>query len=80
VPVVFGPYYQNHRQLGDALVAAGAGRVVANAAQLVDACALWLSDEAAGTAAGQGARAVIEQLAGSTAITVRYLLALLPGS
>jgi 3-deoxy-D-manno-octulosonic-acid transferase len=78
VPVFFGPYYENHRQLGDALIAAGAGRVVSNASQLVDACANWLSDEAARSAAGQQARSVMEGLAGSTAIIVRHLCELLP--
>jgi 3-deoxy-D-manno-octulosonic-acid transferase len=78
VPVLFGPYYENHRQLGDALVAAGAGHVVRDAAQLADVSANWLTDEAARDAAGQRARSVLEQLAGSTAITVRYLCALLP--
>jgi 3-deoxy-D-manno-octulosonic-acid transferase len=80
VPVLFGPYYENHRQLGDALIAAGAGRVVRNAAQLADACAQWLADDEARSAAGQAARSVMQQLAGSTATTVGYLCALLPAS
>jgi 3-deoxy-D-manno-octulosonic-acid transferase len=80
VPVLFGPFYENHRQLGDALIAAGAGRVVRDATQLADACAKWLTDEAARNAAGQRAHSVMEQLAGSTATTVRYLCALLPAS
>jgi 3-deoxy-D-manno-octulosonic-acid transferase len=80
VPVLFGPYYENHRQVGDALIEAGAGHVVYDATQLADASAKWLTDEAARSAAGQRARAVIEQLAGATAITVRYLCALLPAS
>jgi len=80
VPVLFGPHYENHRQLGDALIAAEAGRVVRDAAQLADASAQWLADEAARAAAGKRARSVMEQLAGSTAITVRHLCALLPAS
>ena len=80
VPVLFGPYYENHRQLGDSLVAAGAGRVVRDAAQLADASAMWLADEVARSAAGQRARSVMNQLAGSTATTVGYLCALLPAS
>ena len=80
VPVLFGPYYENHRQLGDALLAAQAGRVVRDAAELADASAKWLTDEAARSTAGQRARSVMEQLAGSTAATVRYLCALLPAS
>jgi 3-deoxy-D-manno-octulosonic-acid transferase len=80
VPVMFGPYYENHRQLGDSLVAAEAGRVIRDAAQLADASATWLADEAARNAAGQRARSVMERLAGSTATTVSYLCALLPAS
>src|SRR5262249_23103484 len=37
VPVLFGPFYENHRQLGDALVAADAGSVVSDATQMVNA-------------------------------------------
>jgi 3-deoxy-D-manno-octulosonic-acid transferase len=80
VPVLFGPHYENHRQLGDALIAAAAGRVVLDASQLVDASSLWLADEAARVAAGRRARSAMEGLAGSTAITVRYLCGLLPAS
>jgi 3-deoxy-D-manno-octulosonic-acid transferase len=80
VPVLFGPYYENHRQLGDALVAAEAGGVVRDAAQLAEASARWLADEAARLAAGQRARSVMERFAGSTANTVSYLCALLPAS
>ncbi|MBV8356948.1 MAG: hypothetical protein JO189_03295 [Deltaproteobacteria bacterium] len=80
VPVLFGPYYENHRQLGDLLVAAGAGRVVRDAAQFADASATWLADEKARSLAGQRARSVMNQLAGSTATTVDYLCALLPAS
>ena len=80
VPVLFGPYYENHRQLGDSLVAAGAGRVVRDAAQLAGASAAWLADEGTRSAAGQRARSVMDQLAGSTATTVSYLCALLPAS
>ena len=80
VPVLFGPYYENHRQLGDSLVAAEAGRVVRDAAQLAEASATWLADERVRSAAGQRARSVMDQLAGSTATTVSYLCALLPAS
>ena len=78
VPVLFGPYYENHRQLGDALIAAAAGRVVRDAIQFADASAKWLADGAARAAAGRRARSTIEQLAGSTSTIVRHLCALLP--
>jgi 3-deoxy-D-manno-octulosonic-acid transferase len=80
VPVLFGPYYENHRQLGNALVATGAGHVVRDAAQLANASARWLADDAARSVAGQRARSVMEQFAGSTATTVGYLCALLSAS
>jgi 3-deoxy-D-manno-octulosonic-acid transferase len=78
VPVLFGPYYDNHRQLGDALVGVGAGRVVSDATQLANAGANWLSDDVARRAAGRRGRSVIEQFAGISALTVRYLCDLLP--
>lgn len=80
VPVLFGPYYENHRQLGNALIAADSARVVRDATQIVEASAQWLADEEARAAAGGRARSAMQQLAGSTAITVRYLCGLLPGS
>ncbi|MBV8454515.1 MAG: 3-deoxy-D-manno-octulosonic acid transferase, partial [Deltaproteobacteria bacterium] len=80
VPALFGPYYENHRQLGDSLVAAEAGRVVRDAAQLAGASAAWLADEPARSAAGERARSIMDQLAGSTATTVGYLCALLPAA
>jgi 3-deoxy-D-manno-octulosonic-acid transferase len=80
VPVLFGPYYENHRQLGDALIAADSGRVVHDAKAIVDASAKWLADEASRVAAGQRARSVMEQLGGSTSTIVRYICGLLPAS
>ena len=80
VPVLFGPYYENHRQLGDSLVAAEAGGVVRDAAQLAAASTIWLADEAARRAAGQRARSIMERHAGSTANTVSYLCTLLAAS
>jgi 3-deoxy-D-manno-octulosonic-acid transferase len=80
VPVLFGPYYENHRELGDALIAAESGRIVCDATQIVEASAKWLADKEARAAAGRRARSVMDQLAGSTGITVRYLCGLLPRS
>jgi 3-deoxy-D-manno-octulosonic-acid transferase len=78
VPVLFGPYYENHRQLGDALIAAASGTVVREPIQLAEASAHWLADEPARIVAGQRARSVLEQVAGSSTTIVRYLSALLP--
>jgi 3-deoxy-D-manno-octulosonic-acid transferase len=80
VPVLFGPYYENHRQLGDALIAAKAGRVVHDASELVGATAEWLNDPSVRTASGQRARSVIEQFAGGTIATVDHICALLGAS
>jgi 3-deoxy-D-manno-octulosonic-acid transferase len=80
VPILFGPHYENHQQLGDALIAAESGQVVRDAMQLADAGAKWLADGPARSGAGRRARSVIEQLAGSTTTIVRYLCALLPVS
>jgi 3-deoxy-D-manno-octulosonic-acid transferase len=73
VPVIFGPYYESQRVIGDALVEAGASRVVNDAAQLESTCAEWLADAAACRAAGAAARNVVERLAGGTASTLRHL-------
>ncbi len=80
VPVLFGPYHENHRQLGDALVAAECGRVVRNAIQLAEASAQWLGDEAARIAAGHRAQSILQQFAGSSAATVGYISSLLPAA
>jgi 3-deoxy-D-manno-octulosonic-acid transferase len=80
VPILFGPHYENHRQLGDTLIEAGAGRVVGDALQLAEASAEWLANAAARTAAGQRAKSVMELHAGSVAATVRYLCDLLPNN
>ncbi|MBV8054111.1 MAG: 3-deoxy-D-manno-octulosonic acid transferase, partial [Deltaproteobacteria bacterium] len=54
--------------------------VVRDAAQLAGASAAWLADEPARSAAGERARSIMDQLAGSTATTVGYLCALLPAA
>jgi len=77
VPVLFGPHYENHQQLGDALVKAKAGKIVHDATELARAGAEWLQDRDTRVAAGERARHVIEGLAGSTAATLRHLCALL---
>jgi 3-deoxy-D-manno-octulosonic-acid transferase len=77
VPVLFGPHYENQRQVGDALLEAGAARIVEDSAQLESTCAEWLSDEVARQAAGARARQVMEQLGGGAAATLRHLKTLL---
>lgn len=77
VPVIFGPHYENHREVGNALIAAGAARVAGDAAQLQQACADWLDHPSVRAAAGDTAREVMERMAGGATETVRHLLALL---
>jgi 3-deoxy-D-manno-octulosonic-acid transferase len=77
VPVLFGPHYENHRQVGDALLAADAARVVHDRARFEQACARWLIDHAERIAAGNRAYSVVQQLAGGVARTVERLLTLL---
>lgn len=77
VPVLFGPFYENQRQVGDALVEAGAARIVEDSAQLESSCAEWLNDGLARQAAGARARQVMEQLGGGAAATLQHLKSLL---
>jgi 3-deoxy-D-manno-octulosonic-acid transferase len=78
VPVLFGPYYENHRQLGDMLIAAGSGIVVGDASELAEAAGRWLTDPVRRATAGQRAYAVLQKLAGKSETVVRHLCALLP--
>jgi 3-deoxy-D-manno-octulosonic-acid transferase len=73
VPVLFGPHYENHREVGDAIIANQGGAIVKDARDLEYACSKWLADDNARRAAGQCARAVIERLADGAALTVRRL-------
>ena len=80
VPVLFGPHYANQRQVGDALIEGGGGRVINDAAQLESTCGEWLVDDALRRAAGERARRVVEQLAGGVVATLRQLTTLLASS
>ena len=77
VPVMFGPHYENQQQAGDAILEAGGGRVVADAAQIESTCAEWLADSDARRAAGANARRAVERLAGGVATTLSKLTALI---
>lgn len=77
VPVLFGPYYENQRQVGDALVEGGGARVVADSAQLEDVCAEWLSDAVLRRTIGARACEVAEKLSGGAVETLRHLKALI---
>lgn len=73
VPVIFGPHYENQRQMGDALLDAGGARVVRDAAELESVCAEWLADAGARRAAGARAHGAFERLAGGSAATLDHL-------
>jgi 3-deoxy-D-manno-octulosonic-acid transferase len=77
VPVLFGPHYENQKEVGEALIAGGGAAVVHDDATLVNACAKWLIDEAARRATGTNARRIIERLADGAANTVRHLQTML---
>ena len=80
IPVLFGPHYENHREVGDALIANQGGAVVKSAVELAGACTQWLADETARRDAGNRARQVIERLADGAARTVQHLKPLLAAS
>jgi 3-deoxy-D-manno-octulosonic-acid transferase len=73
IPILFGPHFESQRQIGDALLAAGAAIVINDGAELETQCAAWLVDETVRRAAGEAARHVLEQLADGAANTVRHL-------
>ena len=77
VPVMFGPHHENQQQAADAILEAGGGRVVADAAQIESTCAEWLADPDARRAAGANARRAVERLAGGVAATLSKLTALI---
>jgi 3-deoxy-D-manno-octulosonic-acid transferase len=73
VPVLFGPFHENQREIAAALLEARAGAVVRDAAELVRAVSAFLDDDAARLAAGRAARAVVERMAGGVAATLAEL-------
>ena len=77
VPVIFGPHYENQQHAGDAILEAGGGRVVADAAQIESTCAEWLADHEARDAVGANALRAVERLAGGAASTLNHLSALI---
>jgi 3-deoxy-D-manno-octulosonic-acid transferase len=77
VPVLFGPHYENQREVGDAILANRGGAIVKDANELACACIKWLANEAARRTAGDRAHQVIERLADGAARTVEHLKPLL---
>jgi 3-deoxy-D-manno-octulosonic-acid transferase len=77
VPVMFGPHYENQQQAGDAILEAGGGVLVADAAQIESTCAEWLDDPDARSAAGVNALRAVERLSGGVAATLSHLRTLI---
>ncbi len=76
VPVLVGPFHQSHQQLVSALVAGGGARIINDADELAAACSPLLADESKRRAAGKNARAALDRMAGSTALSLMRLRAL----
>ena len=76
VPVMVGPFHESHQQLTSALVASGGAWIVNDAERLTEACAPLLADESKRRAAGNIARATLEGMAGSVALSLMRLRAL----
>ena len=78
-PVLFGPKHGGSRD-ARLLLAAGAARSVANAAQLIETLYGWLIDIGARRTAGSAAKLVVEENAGATDRSVALIETLLSNS
>lgn len=77
VPVLSGPHVHNFREVYDEMTTAGGVRLVADAAELRVAAAVWLDDHELARAAGAAGREVVQRNRGATARTVDGLLDML---
>ncbi|HYB90676.1 MAG TPA: 3-deoxy-D-manno-octulosonic acid transferase [Candidatus Binataceae bacterium] len=73
VPVLFGPHYENQREMASALISAGGAQVVRDAGEIADACARWLTDDRARQSAGQAARQTAGEAGGGARRTLMHL-------
>ncbi len=73
LPVVVGPHHAATRDVVEALVAQGAGRVAPGGAAVVDAVAHWCASAQSRERAGAAAQRAIEGLAGASARTLGFL-------
>jgi len=76
VPVLSGPHVHNFREVYDEMTTEGGARLVADAAELTVAAAVWLDDDKLARAAGAAGREVVEANRGATGRTVTALLGL----
>ncbi len=79
VPVLFGPFHDNQRQMAEALLSGDGGKVVKDHLELYAACAMMLEDERRRRAAGLAARRSLELLGGAVSASVPLLKALVAG-
>ncbi len=77
VPVLFGPFHENQRQMAEALLRGDGGQIVKDDRELYEACAALLEDESRRKTAGLGARRALELMGGAVAATIPLLKALL---
>ena len=77
LPVLFGPFHENHTAVANALLEAGGGCVVSDARELAAAARRWLLDDGARIEAGLRARAVVDRMSGGATATVAHLRRLL---
>jgi 3-deoxy-D-manno-octulosonic-acid transferase len=73
VPIMIGPHHEKQAEVVQAMIRAGAARVVPDARGIIDACAIWLTDEDARLAAGARARATLAVLNGAARRTLMLL-------
>jgi 3-deoxy-D-manno-octulosonic-acid transferase len=79
VPVLFGPFHENQRQMAESLLSGVGGKVVADQRELYEACAIMLEDEPRRRDAGRAARRSLELLGGAVSASIPLLKALLAG-
>jgi len=79
VPVLFGPFHENQRQMAEVLLSGVGGKIVKDHRELYEACAVMLEDEARRLEAGRAAHRSLELLGGAVNASIPLLKALLAG-
>ncbi len=73
VPVLLGPFNDNHRELVEELLQGGGARLVRDASEIAAACSELLSDEPQRRRAGDAARRQVEQRGGAVETSLLHL-------
>lgn len=76
VPVLFGPYHENQREIASELIRSGGGRMVRDAKEIEHACEQLLADESTRRTAGLSARSSVERLSGGAMAALTHLKSL----